>query len=69
VFHDKSKYIDIKSHFIRDCVQRGSVRLPYVSIDQQVVGILAKALGKANFVFFRDKLGVVENTFLAKRKC
>ena len=25
VFHDKSKHIDIKYHFIRDCVQREKV--------------------------------------------
>ena len=25
IFHDKSKYIDIRYHFIRDCVQRGVV--------------------------------------------
>ena len=25
VFHDKSKHIDIRYHFIRDCVQRGVV--------------------------------------------
>ena len=27
VFHDKSKYIKIKYHYIRDMVQRGAVKL------------------------------------------
>ena len=27
VFHDKSKHIDIKYHYIRDMVQRGTVKL------------------------------------------
>ena len=27
VFHDRSKHIDIECHFIRDCVQRGTVQL------------------------------------------
>ena len=27
VFHDRSKHIDIRYHFIRDMVQRGAIRL------------------------------------------
>ena len=27
VFHDRSKHLDIRSHFIRHCVQRGAVQL------------------------------------------
>lgn len=27
VFHDRSKHIDIRYHFNRDCVQRGIVQL------------------------------------------
>ena len=30
VFHDKSKNIEIKYHYIRDMVQRGVVKLQYV---------------------------------------
>ena len=30
VFHDRSKHIDIRYHFIWDCVQRGAVRLDYI---------------------------------------
>jgi len=26
-------------------------------------------LGRGKFIFFRDKLGVVRNTFLGKREC
>jgi len=29
VFHNRSKHIDIRCHFIRDCVQRGAVQLSY----------------------------------------
>ena len=69
VFHDRSKHIDIRYHFIRDCVQRGVVQLQYIPIEEQVADILTKALGKAKFIFFRDKLGVLQNSFLAKREC
>jgi hypothetical protein len=69
VFHDRSKHIEIRYHFIRDRVQKGAVKLQYISTDEQVADILTKPLVKGKFVFFRDKLGVVENTFLAKREC
>jgi hypothetical protein len=34
VFHDKSKHIEIKYHYARDMVQKGAVRLQYISIDK-----------------------------------
>jgi hypothetical protein len=66
VFHDRSKII---FHFIRDYVQEGTMKLQYVPTCEQVVDILMKALMKGKFVFSRDKLGVVQNTCLAKREC
>ena len=69
VFHDKSKHIQIRYHFIRKYVQRGVVRLQYVPTDEQVADILTKALDKGKHVYFKDKLRVVKNTFLGKREC
>jgi hypothetical protein len=40
-----------------------------VPTGEQVADILTKALKKGKFVFFKDKLVVVQNTFLAKREC
>jgi hypothetical protein len=45
------------------------MKLQYISTDEQVADILTKALIKGKFVFFRDKLRLVQNTFLAKREC
>ena len=69
VFHDRSKHIEIRYHFIRDYVETGAVMLQYISTNKQVADILTKSLGRRKFVFFRDKLGVVQNTFLNKREC
>jgi hypothetical protein len=44
VFHDRSKHIDIRYHFLRDCVQRGAVRLQYIQTDDQMIDIFTKAL-------------------------
>ena len=63
VFHDRSKHIDIRSHFIRDCVQRGAVQLQYVTTGDQVVDIPTKALGRAKLFQFREQMGMVENPF------
>jgi hypothetical protein len=38
-------------------------------LEEQVADILTKALGRGRFVFFRDKIGVVSNTFIGMREC
>eukprot|EP00253_Pinus_taeda_P035352 PITA_35352 len=69
VFHDRSKHIGIKYHFIGDYVQKGAVKLEYIPTNEQVADILTKALPRGKHVYFRDKMGVVRNTFLSKREC
>jgi hypothetical protein len=49
VFHDKSKHIEIKYHFIREMVQKGAVKLRYISIDEKIAGILTKPLSKVKY--------------------
>jgi hypothetical protein len=69
MFHDRLKHIEIKYHFIRDRVHKGVVKLLNISINEHIAYILTKSLVKGKFVYFRDKLGVVQNTSLAKREC
>jgi hypothetical protein len=59
VFHDKSKHIEIRYHYICDMVQRGAIKLQYVSTDEQVVDVLTKPLSRVKFEHFRENLGVV----------
>jgi hypothetical protein len=59
VFHDRSKHIEIRYHFIRDMVQRGALKLQYISTDEQVADVLTKPLSRVKFEHFRDKLGIV----------
>eukprot|EP00253_Pinus_taeda_P002350 PITA_02350 len=63
VFHDRSKHIDIRCHFVRDCVQRGVVQLSYTPTGEQVSDILTKALGKSKFDNFKEKMGMIKNPF------
>jgi hypothetical protein len=69
LFHDKSKDIEIKYPFIQDMIQKGEVKLQYIPTDQQIDSILSKSLTKGKFEEFRDKLGLVQNSFLTKREC
>ena len=59
VFHDKSKHIKIKYHYIRDMVLRGLVKLQYVVTDEQITDVLNKPLSRVKFEYFREKLGVL----------
>jgi hypothetical protein len=59
VFHDRSKHIEIRYHFIRNMVQRGALKLQYISRDEQVADVMTKPLSHVKFEHFRDKLGIV----------
>ena len=68
VFHDKSKHIEIKYHFIRDMVQKGAVKLKYVPTEEQVADVLTKSMAHVKFEYFRDKLGIVRTSKDLSRK-
>ena len=44
MFHDKSKQIEIRYFYIRDMVQKGDIKLQYVSTNEKVVNVLTKPL-------------------------
>ena len=59
VFHDRSKHISIKYHYIRDMVEKGVVNLQYVATEEQTADIFTKSLARTKFEHFRGKLGAV----------
>ena len=44
--HERSKHIDVRFHFIRDHVKKGSVALLHVASQDQIVDIFIKPLPK-----------------------
>jgi hypothetical protein len=40
-------------------VERGAIKLQYISVNEQVVDVLTKPLSHVKFEHFRDKIGIV----------
>ena len=69
VFHDRSKHIEIKYHYIRDMVQRKTIHVQYLPTHEQIANIFTKPLAKTKFEYFCERLRLVENVSLAERDC
>lgn len=44
IISDRTKHIDVKWHFVKDHVQRGTVKLQYIPTDKNVADMLTKPL-------------------------
>jgi hypothetical protein len=60
VYHERSKHIDTRFHFIHECVSDGVVDVDHISTDGLLADILTKALGRVRFVEMKQKLGVIK---------
>jgi hypothetical protein len=60
VFHERSKHIRIKYHFIRSCIEDGSVKASYINAADQLADILTKSLGRVKFQELRTRIGLAE---------
>ena len=60
VLHDRSKHIDVKFHFLRDCGDGGQIVIEFVDTNRQLADILTKSLGRLRFLELRGLMGMVE---------
>jgi len=58
VFHDRSKHIAVRFHFLRDLVNDQTITLKYCNTNEQVADIMTKALKIEQFEKLRRMLGV-----------
>ncbi|KAJ9535789.1 hypothetical protein OSB04_un001058 [Centaurea solstitialis] len=58
VQHTKTKHIDIKYHFIKDHVEKGTIELYFVNTEFQLADLFTKALDEKRFKFLITKLGM-----------
>jgi hypothetical protein len=56
--HKRTKHIDIKYHFIRDCCQKGLVELVYLPTGQMVADILTKSLPREKHELHAKGMGL-----------
>ena len=60
VYHGWTKHIDVRYHFIRNCVEEDKVKLKYVRTEDQLADMFTKPLGISKFFEFREKIGFVK---------
>nr|GEX60055.1 ribonuclease H-like domain, reverse transcriptase, RNA-dependent DNA polymerase [Tanacetum cinerariifolium] len=60
LFHGRSKHIDTKYHFIRECVEREDIQVKFVNEEYHKADILIKALPKIKFLTMRQLIGKVK---------
>ncbi|GJR17050.1 ribonuclease H-like domain, reverse transcriptase, RNA-dependent DNA polymerase [Tanacetum coccineum] len=65
VFHGRSKHIDTKYHFIRECVEREDIQVEFVSGEYRKVDILTKALPKIKFLTMRQLIELKDLSHIA----
>lgn len=58
VDHARTKHIDIRYHYIRECVQNGQIQLKYCCIENMKADILTKPLPRQKFEYLREKIGL-----------
>jgi hypothetical protein len=58
VHHERSKHIDVRFHFIRNCILDGKMEVEHVRTEEQLADILTKPLGRDKFCELRVQLGV-----------
>jgi len=58
VFHERSKHIRIKYHFIRSYLEDGSIKAKHIPTTDQLADILTRSLAKAKFEEMRGRIGL-----------
>jgi hypothetical protein len=58
IAHQRTKHIDARHHFIRDVIEDGDVTIKWISGKDNIADMFTKALPKANFDEFKEKLNM-----------
>jgi len=61
VFYDKSKHIDTRFHYLRDCIANKKIEVKYVKTQDQITCIFIKPLKYDVFAKMRDMMRAMKN--------
>nr|GEZ46138.1 hypothetical protein [Tanacetum cinerariifolium] len=59
VQYTHTKHIDVRYHFIKDDVEKGTIELYFVGTEYQLADLFTKSLPEARFKFLVEKLGMM----------
>jgi hypothetical protein len=57
-FHQRTKHIDVKFHFIRALQEEQAIDVTYINTDVQLADILTKALNGPRFAKLREEINI-----------
>jgi hypothetical protein len=60
IFHERCKHIRVRHHFIRGCLEEGSIEAGYINTKDQLVDLLTKPLGRIRFLELCSKTRMVQ---------
>jgi len=60
IFHERSKHIRVKYHFIRGCLDEGSIKASYINTKDQLADLLTKPLGRVKFLELCSRIEMVQ---------
>ena len=59
VQHARTKHIEIRHHFLRDCVEKKVISMNFISTNDQIADIFINALNRKPFEALRLQLGII----------
>lgn len=68
VFHDRCKHIDVRLHFIRDEVEKCTVRVEKISTDHNPADMLTKTPPVTKFRYFKQLVKVESHSIPLKKE-
>jgi hypothetical protein len=60
IFHEQSKHIWVRYHFIRGCLEEGSIKTGYINTKDQFADLLTKPHRRIKFHELCSKTGMVQ---------
>jgi len=54
----RSKHIDIRYHYVRECIEDGKIAIYFVEGSHNPADLFTKKLGQIKFEYFRKQLGL-----------